>query len=193
MRLIHTIKEMKQSALEDGKFQVTHKWRFKHASVLVFYVVQPISENASKVFTFRQWQMSQLHDYSVLVAEGLTVNKIVYMMELVQKSVKVLRKKDISWLYKRFWKFEARSFTQFLFGDVNFHLKHKRPFKTVSVLTCVWEHVVAEKFSAGSVVNMRIMSRRDHNHFSVLLEQRGVMWLWVCSDFTMSVADTRPE
>lgn len=44
-----------------------------------------------------------------------------------------------------------------------------------------------------SDVNKGIMSMRDHNHFSVLLQQRGVVWLWVCFDFLMAVADTRPE
>ncbi|WZZ07638.1 hypothetical protein YC2023_093559 [Brassica napus] len=82
---------------------------------------------------------------------------------------------------------------QFSLEDGKFQVKHKWRFKPASVLVFVWEHVVADKFSAGSVVNMGIMSGRDHNHFSVLLEQRGVMWRWVCSDLTMSVADTRPE
>lgn len=98
----------------------------------------------------------------------------------------------MSLMYKRLWIYEARSLIQFFLGDINFHLKHKWPFQPVSVLACVWEHTVAEKLFAGSVVNMRIRSQRDHNHFSVLLDQKGVVWMWVCSDFKMSVAYTRP-
>lgn len=83
---------LKQFALEDGKFQVKHKWRFKHTSFLVFSVMHPIYENASKVFISGQWQMSQLDGYSVLIVGALTASEIVYVMELVQQSVHILRK-----------------------------------------------------------------------------------------------------
>lgn len=55
------------------------------------------------------------------------------------------------------------------------------------------EHVLVEKFSAVSDVNKEFTSMRDPNHFSVLLEQRGVEWLWGCSAFSRAVADTTPE
>ncbi|CAN7011012.1 unnamed protein product, partial [Brassica rapa subsp. trilocularis] len=156
------------------KYHVKHKWRVKH--------FKPVSDSEGCV--------DQLAD------ENDATEFVLGRRMLAQKNVKVLRKQDTSWLYERFWKYDARSLIQFLLGDVNFHLKHKWRFKwfrPVSVLACVLEHAVAEKISAVSDVKKRIMSMRDHNRFSLFLEHRGVEWRWVCSDLTMSVADTRPE
>lgn len=135
----------------------------------------------------------------VHVAESLrawAANDSLHWLEFKKKRPPPMRKQLSRLLYKMGMRDILRGLRLLILGDRKFQVKHRWNFKqltSVSGLTLYLEQVVADNCSILSIVQKRMMSLRDHNILSVLREQKGVVWLWVCSNFSMTVADTRPE
>ncbi|WZY85681.1 hypothetical protein YC2023_032065 [Brassica napus] len=188
-----TLLGLKQFAFREEKFQVKHKWRFRklpHTFLLSFGVEQLIKENASELFAVGRRITSRL-DQRQHELHRHTCNRVEIVMlldtnsevELWLSSVAIINGSASS-VYSSGGSLRAWVSHDNIHRAVfeNKHETSKRKRDRVALL-CIrlmkLEAICWTQFTLGDI--------------NFHLEQRGAVWLWVCSDFSMAVADTRPE
>lgn len=188
-----TLPGLTHFALREVKFQVKHKWKFKklpHTFLLTFGVEQFVKEIASEMFAVGRRIISrmdqrqhELHRHTYSRVEIVMLLNTISEVELWLSGVGTING-SASLVYSidgilRAWD-SHDNIPIAVFQNMHETSKRKRDrlgwlcIRLMKLDTLCWTQITL----------------RD---IIFHLEQRGVVWLWVCSDFSMIVSDTRPK
>ncbi|CAF2036539.1 unnamed protein product [Brassica napus] len=163
MRLIQPVKELKQFALKDGKFQVKHKWRFKSASV---------------------WSNGSSHEsFSIMLISpslwaSLSLRDGVYTRIRVCGLIEV----EVIWCVSQLWEKEVR-ITHYLLQVVKHLLNDKRCKWWIYIKSQLQQVLVQQRHTWKKCPKTWMFKYKARIKHTQALPLHVLLSLWRCSCF----------